>query len=143
MPSCFEKLRADPTTHSVEVSKFIEALCGVRDEMRKNTTEDKPVEKEDTTETPDLENDPEWGTLQEAAEKWEVTRPNISYYIREKGVPSQQALGYIVIEKPDMIYVHLPSLAKAKAGRLHDAGKGSFIKGDNPEPLGNVEDKRS
>lgn len=74
----------------------------------------------------DLASDPEWGTLDEAAKIWEVTRGNIKYYVNCRGVPSKKAPGQIVFEKEDMIYVHLPSLEKVKAERKHDAGKGNL-----------------
>jgi len=84
------------------------------------------VEEKEKVETEDLANDPEWGTLDEAAQIWDVTRGNIKYYVNCRGVPSKKAPGEIVFTKEDMIYVHLPSLRKVKDERKHDAGKGNL-----------------
>lgn len=78
------------------------------------------------TEPPEGFPNEEWITLDQATTEWGVTRGNIRYYYKERGVPKKHIKKQVVMMKP-IIHVHAPSLALVKGRRVHDAGKGGKI----------------
>lgn len=64
----------------------------------------------------------EFDTLSAAAKKWRVTKGNIKYFVTRHKVPSKKVRMDVIVNR-EILLVHMPSLKRAKDGRLFKGEK--------------------